>query len=290
MAEPEPTAERLPMASRAVPRTVRVRRDDLAPEPSDEPTGPPKVLFWCRLACVPIILAAAYTAVGVLWRILDDEPRWDRIALLAVSLLVFIAYTLPMWWRRPQWWHWIYGLALLFPPLVPPLTPFAAVLLVFWFMPRTVRFFRHPPASYSVDPPPPPEGTVVPVDPPGVLFALRWMCLLGCGACLLALPVVAVTHAADPNPGWGVLWWLGGFAGAFVLFAVPLFARTPRPWVWWYGLVLLVVCSLSLYFTLLAVPILMAWLLKGVRGYYSGALANPGSHAGGGLRTEAPPA
>jgi hypothetical protein len=275
MSEPEPTADRPPLASRAVPRTVHVRRDDLTPEPGDEPTGPPRVLFWCRLACVPIILVAAYTAVGVLWRILDDDPRWDRIALLAVSLLVFVAYSLPLWWRRPRWWHWIYGLALLFPPLVPPLTPFAAVLLVFWFTPRTVRFFRHPPASYAVAPPPPADGVATPVGPPGALFALRWMCLLGCVGCLLALPVVGAVHAADPNPGWGVLGWYGGFALAFALFAVPLFARTPRPWVWWYGLGLLVLCSLSLYFTLLAVPVLAFWLMKGPRDYYAQRALSP---------------
>jgi len=270
MPEPEPTDERPPLASRAAPRTVRVNYDDFTPEPSDEPTGPPKVLFWCRLGCVPIILVAAYTALGALWRILDDEPRSDRIALLAVSLLVFLAYILPMWWRRPRWWHWVYGLALLFPPLIPPLTPFAAVLLVFWFMPRTVRFFRNPPDSYAVTLPPPAEGVAAPLDPPGVLFALRLLCVIGCVGCLLALPVVGAIHAAELNPGWDVFWWYGGFAAAFGLFAVPLFARTPRPWVWWYGLVLLVVCSLSLYFTLLAVPILAFWLMKGVRGYYSG--------------------
>jgi hypothetical protein len=268
--EPEPTADRPPTASRAGPRTVHVRRDDLTPEPGDEPTGPPRVLFWFRLGCVPIILVAAYAVVGALWRILADEFRWDRAALLAGSLVVFVAYTLPMWWRRPKWWHWIYGMALLLPGVVPLTNPISVTLLVFWCRSKTVRFFRHPPDSYAVVPPPPAEGTVVPVDPPAVLFALRWMCVLGCGACLLALPVVAVAHAADPDPGWGVLWWLGGFAAAFVLFAVPLFARTPRPWVWWYGLGLLALCSLSLYFTVLAVPILVAWLLKGVRGYYAG--------------------
>jgi len=50
--------------------------------------------------------------------------------------------------------------------------------------------------------------------------------------------------------------------------------RLPR-WVWWYGLVLLVLCSLSLYFTLLAVPTLVFWLLKRPREYFaSGGLAS----------------
>ncbi len=281
MSEPEPSAEPTdppPMATRAVPKTVRVRRDDLAPEPSDEPpAGPPLVLFWFRLACVPVALVAfVVTVIAFIDTIHHDWEELRSVGWVAGGLVVFVAYTLPLWWRRPRWWHWIYGLAVLMPFLCPPTTPFSAVLLVFWFMPRTIRFFRLPPPSYVTPPPLPVEGAAPPVAPPGVLFALRWMCLLGCGACLLALPVVGVAHAADPNPGWGVLWWLGGVAGAFVLFAVPLFARTPRPWVWWYGLGLLSLCSLSLYFTPLAVPILVAWVLKGPRGYYAGRL-EPGT-------------
>lgn len=270
MSESEPTAERLPLASRAVPRTVRVRRDALIPEPSDEPTGPPKVLFWFRLACVPVGLFFFWMTSAAFIAAARDDWEWGPIAWAAGGAVGFVAYTIPLWWRRPRWWHWVYGVALLLPALCPPITPFAAVLLVFWFMPRTIRFFRHPPASYVAAPPPQAEGEVVPVEPPGVLFALRWMCLLGCVGCLLAVPVVGAVHAAEWDPGWGVLGWYGGFTAAFALFAVPLFARTPRPWVWWYGLVLLVLCSLSLYFTLLAVPVLVFWLRKGVREYYSG--------------------
>lgn len=262
MPDPDPSP-----AGRANPRTVRVRRDDLTPEPSDEPAGPPKVLFWLRLACLPVALLAAYGVFGASWLILRDEPRWDRAAFLAGCLLVFVAYTLPLWWRRPRWWHWVYSLALLLPGVVPFTNPVSVVLLVFWCRPKTVKYFRSPPDSYAVAPPvadtPPAHA-----HPPGALFALRWMSAIGCGACLLAMPITLVVHAADPDAGWGVLWWLGGFAGGFGLFVVPLFARTPRPWVWWYGLVLLVLCSLSGYFTLLAVPLLVGWVLTGTRGYY----------------------
>lgn len=272
MSEPEPPAEPAvappPRASRAAPKTVRVRRDGLTPEPSDEPTGPPGVLFWFRLACA-VVAVAALVYVGVLSALMYG-PSWDgKLRAQLVLVAVFVAYSLPFWWRRPAWWHWIYGLAVMLTLLIPPVTPVGATLLVFWFMPRTVRFFRHPPPSYVAPPPPVVEGAAA-ATPPGALFALRWMCVMGCVACLLALPVVGLVHAADPKPGWDVLWWLGGCALAFVLFAVPLFARTPRPWVWWYGLGLLAVCSLSLYFTLLAVPILMAWLLKRPRGYFAG--------------------
>jgi hypothetical protein len=253
--------------SESAPKTVRVRPDDFEPEPSDEPTGPPKVLFWLRLACVPVALVAAYGVFGTSWLILRDEPRWDRAAFLAGCLLVFLAYTLPLWWRRPRWWHWVYSLALLLPGVVPFTNPASVILLVFWCRPKTVKYFRSPPDSYAVAPPV--AGTpAAPAHPPGALFALRWVCAIGCGACLLAMPVTAVIHAADPDAGWGVLGWLGGFAVGFGLFVVPLFARTPRPWVWWYGLGLLVVCSLSGYFTLLAVPILIGWLLTGTRGYF----------------------
>lgn len=255
--------------SEPAPKTVRVRRDEFDPEPSDEPTGPPKVLFWLRLACLPVALVALAVAPLALARA-ADEGWWsvNPLLLFGVCLAAFAAYTLPLWWRRPWWWHWIYGLALMLPGVVPFTNPLTIVLLVFWCRPKTVRYFRHSPDSYAPAPPAT-ETAATPTHPPGALFALRWMCAIGCGACLLAMPVVAVIHATDPDAGWGVLWWLGGFAVGFGLFVVPLFARTPRPWGWWYGLGLLVLCSLSGYFTLLAVPTLIGWLLKGTRGYFT---------------------
>jgi hypothetical protein len=256
------------------PPTVRVRRDDHDPEPADEPTGPPKVLFWFRLGCVPVAVAALAVAPLALARA-ADEGWWsvNPLLLFGGCLAVFAAYSLPLWWGRPRWWHWVYSLALLLPGVVPFTNPLTVTLLVFWCRPKTVRYFRTPPDSYAVAPPA--DETAADARPPGALFALRWMCVIGCGACLLAMPITVAVHAADPDAGWGVLGWLGGFAGAFGLFVVPLFARTPRPWAWWYGLGLLVVCSLSGYFTLLAVPILVAWLLKGTRGHFGPSSTRP---------------
>lgn len=271
------------MATRAVPKTVRVRRADYAPEPTDEPTGPPKVLFWFRLGCVLVALFALWMTSAAFTSAARDSWRTEPLLWAGGGLIAFIAYTLPLWWRRPKWWHWIYGMALLLPGIVPATNPLSVTLLVFWCLPRTVRFFRNPPPSYAITKTTPTTADVPPAtEPPGVLFALRWLCLLGCGACLLAMPITAVIHAADPNAGWEALWWLGGFVGGFGLFVVPLFARTPRRWVWWYGVVLLVLCSLSLYFTLLAVPILVFWLMKRPREYFaSSVLANPVPSGGG---------
>lgn len=277
-----------PLAKRAAPRTVVVRDADYDRDPDEEPTGPPRVLFWLRLVCVPVALVALAVAPLALATAIDQG--WGSVnplLLLGGCVAVFVAYTLPLWWRRPRRWHWIYGLALILPGIVPLTNPLSVALLVFWCGGRTVRFFRHPPDSYTVSQPEQPTDPAAWPDPPGVLFAMRLMCVIGCGACLLAMPVVAVIHAADPDAGWGVLWWLGGFAVGFLLFAVPLFARTPRPWVWWYGLGLLVLCSLSLYFTLLAVPILAVWLTRRPRAYFAWS---PPTGGGGSITTSSPAA
>jgi hypothetical protein len=257
-----------PRARRITAKTVTVRPADVTPDPSDEPTGPPKVLFWFRLWCA-FVAFAALVYVAVLGALLYS-PSWDsKLRAMLVLIVIFAAYSLPLWWRRPKRWHWVYGMALLAPWLLPPVTPIGTLLMVFLCQRRVVRYFRNPPVNNpAARPAEPPDAPAPTTDPPTVLFALRWMCLIGCGVCLLGVPVTAVLFAADPDAGWGVMGWLGGFAGAFALFAVPLFARTPRPWVWWYGLGLLVLCALSLYFTVLAVPILVFWLMKGVRGHF----------------------
>ncbi|MCU0704492.1 MAG: hypothetical protein MUF18_10995 [Fimbriiglobus sp.] len=263
-----------PPARRAAPKTVLVRAADIQPEPNDdEPTGPPRVLFWFRLGCALVAVSALFTtAAAVLYNITEEWEVGGWIALLVVSPIVFAAYTLPLWWRRPKWWHWVYGLALMIPGVVPIPNPFTVAVLVFWFSGRTVRYFRRPPPSYAYTPPPAPIDPDAPPlpEPPGVLFALRWLCVIGCVACLLAMPITVLLHTYDPAGGVGVFWWLGGFAAGFVLFVVPLFARRPRPWVWWYGVGLLGVCSVSGYFTLLALPTLAFWLTRPPRAYFAG--------------------
>jgi hypothetical protein len=256
-----------PLARRAVPKTVRVRRDDLTAEPSEEPTGPPKVLVWFRLGCVGVALAAFVVATVGAYRFASDDQKGHFLPWTMAAVGVFVAYTLPLWWRRPKWWHWVYGLALLLPGIVPLTNPMSVVLLVFWCRPRTVRFFRLPPPSYAATPPPPTDGTPV-VPPPGVLFPFRLLCLFGVGGCLLGMLLAVVVHSSDRQPEWDVLWWLGGLAVAGVLFLMGLFVRGRRPWVWWFGVVLLGLCSLSGYLTLLAVPVLAFWVRKEPRAYY----------------------
>jgi hypothetical protein len=101
-----------------------------------------------------------------------------------------------------------------------------------------------------------------------VLFPFRLLCLFGVGGCLLGMLLAVVVHSSERQPEWGVLWWLGGLAVAGVLFLMGLFVRGRRPWVWWFGVVLLALCSLSGYLTLLAVPVLAFWVRKEPRAYY----------------------
>lgn len=253
-------------------KTVVVRRGDYDPEPDadDSPTRPPRVLFWFRLMCATVAVVAlvcgGVTAAHVYGPGWADKLRW------AVGFAVlFAVYSVPLWWRRPQRWHQGYGAMLIAPAvLIPLLWPVGVPLIIFWFRRRNTAFHRDPSAGYA--PPRLPADSDAPqlAEPPAVLFYLRWLCLLGCVVCLLGVPLSAVLARLDPNAGWSWLPWAGGFAVGFALFVVPLFARTPRPWVWWYGLVLLVLCSLTGYLTLLAVPVLLFWLTKGPRRYFAG--------------------
>jgi hypothetical protein len=120
-------------------------------------------------------------------------------------------------------------------------------------------------------------------DPPAIRISsvLFWFRSLGV---LISLVAILCVGIGIVMAGRAIQW--NGSAGKEFLFvaialivavgySVPLWVSTSRSWLWWYGLALLLLALVSLYFTIFALPLLAFWLSSDVKSYFTHAV-NPG--------------
>ncbi len=254
---------RPPLAERVTRRSIPLR--SVPKEAEDTFPYPPKAFWWFRLGCAFVALAMAFVCLLAYFKLLDeynyvDSERPGQRIVCSISLITAAAYSLPLWWRRPRKWHWMYGLCLIAPGVLPLTNPLSVILILFWFRMKTIAYFRDPPASYSK----PPELNESKDDsPPFTLFAYKWLCGFVCVGSLFAMIVTAFISSL--SPGSAEVWFQIAFLAAFVLFSIPLWMRTPRRWHWWYGAGLLSIASVSGVLTVLGAPLLASWFRPRVR-------------------------
>jgi hypothetical protein len=126
-------------------------------------------------------------------------------------------------------------------------------------------------------PPPDAEVEELVADPPAggeppVLFWFRAFCLLVGVACVVVVGVGILAAGEAARYGAAVVGpalVTTAAVAVFAVFLVPMWVRTPQPWAWWYGLVLLLFAMLSVFLTVFALPLLAAWLTADVRVYFN---------------------
>ena len=71
-----------------------------------------------------------------------SDGVWEFIGLLLLALTIFTLFAIPLLFPRSKPWMWWYGLiVILIATLSIYLTIFGILLLIFWVMPRTQRYF-----------------------------------------------------------------------------------------------------------------------------------------------------
>lgn len=104
---------------------------------------------------------------------------------------------------------------------------------------------------------------------PMVWICLRWMCLFACIACIIAVvPIMDLLdqsnrYYSQSREMWDIVECVLGMIGislVFAFFLVPMIFSQPKPWLWWYGLMVIVLSLFTVYFTLFALPMLLFWV------------------------------
>jgi hypothetical protein len=105
------------------------------------------------------------------------------------------------------------------------------------------------------------DGEEIPV--PVVWILARWLCVFGAlGCCMAVMPMFTLLHepysyrAAIFEFTFGMV----GVLTVFCLYLVPFFFARPRPWIWWYMLILLGLSMLTVYLTIFAHVLLLFWV------------------------------
>jgi len=104
---------------------------------------------------------------------------------------------------------------------------------------------------------------------PRVWICLRWMCLFVCIACIVVvMPIMDLMIHGNTsysrsreimNMTECVLGMIG-ISLAFAFYLVPMIFSQPKPWLWWYGLMVILLSLFTVYFTLFALPMLLFWV------------------------------
>ena len=174
----EPAARRpLARAKRvAEPETPsRTQRAEPEAAPTTEVTLPtPGVVICFRVFCTILSLGAIIGAGCSFMTLSNDfyyssyydrdlsDGHWEFTGYLLLSLAAFAIFSIPLLFPRSKPWMWWYGLIVIFIPILSVwLTVFGILLLIFWVMPRSQRYFCR---MVVVPPPPRRRGRYYPDD------------------------------------------------------------------------------------------------------------------------------
>ncbi len=129
---------------------------------------------------------------------------------------------------------------------------------------RARRVESEPDRDTRIEPDPtPPTDTVLPT--PGVVTCFRVFCAIVAfgsivGAGISFLPLTNNFYYDDSPGALEFIGFLFSSLSIFTLFAIPLLFPRAKPWAWWYGLTLILLATLSVYFTLFGVLLLIFWV------------------------------
>ena len=128
-----------------------------------------------------------------------------------------------------------------------------------------IRATRAEPASV-----PPPEETL---PTPGVVICFRIFCAIVAfgsvvGAGFSFLPLTNNFYYDNSSGAWEFTGWLALALAVFTLFTIPLVLPRSKPWMWWYGLALILLSTLTVYLTLFGVLLLIFWVQPRVQRFF----------------------
>ncbi len=108
---------------------------------------------------------------------------------------------------------------------------------------------------------------------PGVVIMFRVFCCIVAVAAIVAAGCSFIPLANDYyyDNKLGVGEFIGLLTSAlavFTLTTIPLLFPRSKPWMWWYGLAIILLSTLSLYFTIFGILLLIFWVQPRTQQYF----------------------
>ncbi len=137
---------------------------------------------------------------------------------------------------------------------------------------RARRVADHEPIrATKVEPDPPPS---IDLPTPGVVICFRIFCAIVAfgavvGAACSFLPLSNNFYGySDTDGHWEFVGFLSLALTIFTLFTVPLLFPRAKPWMWWYGLAIVLIATLSVYLTIFGLVLLVFWIQPRTQRYF----------------------
>ncbi len=114
---------------------------------------------------------------------------------------------------------------------------------------------------------------------PGVVICFRTFCMIlslgaiiGAGCSFITLSndfYYSSYQDRDLSDGyWEFIGFLMLGLAVFTLFSIPLLFPRSKPWMWWYGLVVILIATLSIYLTIFGILLLIFWVQPRAQRYF----------------------